>query len=56
MEYKNQLFEEADLLYLQAKEAYEAGLTEDGQDYQNRFEMLLEKLIRFGWDKEYMGI
>lgn len=56
MGFKQALFNEANLLYLEAKEAYEIGDSELGADFENRFNMVLDELMRFGWDKEYMGI
>lgn len=53
---KKNIFNEADKLYIQAREAYEIGNREDGADYENRFKMLLNQMIRMGIDREYMGI
>ncbi len=53
---KESLFEQAELLYIKAKEAYEIGDCENGADFQNRFLAVLNELISFGWDKEFMGI
>ena len=56
MEYKNQLFAEADAMRLLAREYYEIERMDEAMDYESRFRKILDVLIRFGWDKEYMGI
>lgn len=54
--YKISLFEQADVLFIEAREAYEVGMTETGADLEYQFNALLQKLMSLGWDKEYMGI
>ena len=54
--YKASLYNEADVLFAEAKENYELGFLEIAEDYENRFRQILDQLIYLGWDKEYMGI
>ena len=54
--YKASLYNEADVLFAEAKENYELGFFEVAADYENRFRQILNQLIFLGWDKEYMGI
>ena len=50
------MFEEADVLYITAKEYYEIGDNENGADFENRFMSMLNKFIQLGVDRQYMGI
>lgn len=50
------MFEEADVLYITAKEYYEIGDNETGADFENRFMSMLNKFIQLGVDRQYMGI
>lgn len=56
LESLNTMFEEADALYIHAKEYYEIGDNENGADFENRFMAMLNKFIQLGVDREYMGI
>lgn len=53
---KKSLFEQADIAYIEAREYYDIGKTDIAADFENRFKMILEKMIRFGVDREYFGI
>ena len=54
--YKASLFEQADVLWVEAVDCYDCGLKEIGMDFENRFREVLNILCKLGWDAEYMGI
>lgn len=56
MAFKLDLFAEADAMRLLAREYYEIEHFDEAMDYESRFRKILDVLIHFGWDKEYMGI
>ena len=45
----------AEMLEAEHNELAEAWLM-DGRDYESKFHQILNKLMKLGWDKEYMGI
>jgi len=55
-EYKMSLFNEAQMLYVEAVELYEIGQIETAADMENRFRMVFDIIAKFGWAEEYMGI
>lgn len=54
--YKANLFNEADVLWAEARENYELGYTTVAEDLENRFKTILNLMVKMGWDMEYMGI
>ena len=54
--YKAALYNEADVLWAEAKENYELGFRDVAEDCENRFRLILNQMILLGWDLEYMGI
>lgn len=55
-DYKFDLFGQADVLYVECREAYEMNDAETAEDLLSRFYGILAELQKLGWDKEYMGI
>ena len=52
----NDMYEQADVLYVMAKEYYEIGDITAGAEYENKFMQLLNRMMKLGIDREYMGI
>ena len=55
-EYKSHLFEEANVLFVEATENYEIGNFSIAEDLENRFRAIFGIIQKFGWAEEYMGI